>query len=287
LRWPRDLKKPEFCRAYLGGEKTGNPCPAGAESSTNSEAQYGRQMNQILWEAKFNTVLTIADSLIRDANKHLDLAKNDPWAIASSVGCDLNELLEESYILRDDDSGSIARILHSWLADGLTLEDDYPGWNVPQLMAAFAVYLVADAERCIDDLPEPGATTYAYGLSWRRDEIIEHCAGNIIEALEACRYGSLLVGQDITPNPQKLAELIKEHASRAGKAGAAKRHAPNAELRLWALERYKGTGPWPSANKAAHALKGEVLEHGRRIGAHLSEENAQRTIAYWIRRGSE
>ncbi len=67
-----------------------------------------------------------------------------------------------------------------------------------------------------------------------------------------------------------------------GRRGAQKRHAPMATLREWAVEKYKA-GEWKSANQAAHALKESVIEHGRGIGAHLSEENAQRTIAEWFR----
>jgi len=80
-------------------------------------------------------------------------------------------------------------------------------------------------------------------------------------------------------------ELLKEKLdrSRMGKAGALKRHAPMQALREWAVDRYKER-QWPSANAAAHALKESVIEHGRTINAHLSEENAQRTMAEWFRK---
>jgi hypothetical protein len=71
--------------------------------------------------------------------------------------------------------------------------------------------------------------------------------------------------------------------SSLGRDGAQKRHAPMAALRSWAIEGYKA-GEWKSANQAAHALKDSVIRHGRTIGAHLSEENAQRTIAEWFRK---
>lgn len=71
--------------------------------------------------------------------------------------------------------------------------------------------------------------------------------------------------------------------SNLGRDGAQKRHAPMAELRAWTIEQYRA-GTWPSANKAAHDLKGSVIAHGRTIGATLTEENAQRTIAEWIRK---
>jgi len=77
--------------------------------------------------------------------------------------------------------------------------------------------------------------------------------------------------------------IIKQHASRIGKAGAEKKAAPMRELEQWALMQYQA-GEWPSANKAAHDLTPKVLKHGRHIGAILSEQNAQRTIAEWIRK---
>jgi hypothetical protein len=57
---------------------------------------------------------------------------------------------------------------------------------------------------------------------------------------------------------------IKHHASRNGKVGAAKKFAPYRELEEWARQKYLA-GSWPSANKAAHALKDEVIAHGRAI----------------------
>lgn len=69
--------------------------------------------------------------------------------------------------------------------------------------------------------------------------------------------------------------------SKLGKSGAQTRHASMRALKEWALAQYQG-GNWKSANQAAHALKGAVIQHGRSIGAVLSDENAQRTIAGWI-----
>ena len=74
-----------------------------------------------------------------------------------------------------------------------------------------------------------------------------------------------------------------EFFSTLGKSGAEKRHAPMRELQDWAVEKYK-SGEWKSANGAAHKLKDSVIAHGRTINAHLSEENAQRTIAEWFRK---
>jgi hypothetical protein len=112
------------------------------------------------------------------------------------------------------------------------------------------------------------------------------------DKVNALCYGNWLVGvlSGVVPNGndrqyQCMSCLIKQHSSAIGKAGAEKRHAPNAALREWTIERYRG-GVWKSANQAAHALKDAVIEHGRTIGAVLSEENAQRTIAEWIRKSA-
>ncbi len=73
--------------------------------------------------------------------------------------------------------------------------------------------------------------------------------------------------------------------SKLGRDGAQKRHAPMTALRSWAIEQYQyRAAEWQSANQAAHALKECVIEHGRTINAHLSKENAQRTIAEWFRK---
>jgi hypothetical protein len=74
---------------------------------------------------------------------------------------------------------------------------------------------------------------------------------------------------------------MSSHAKRIGKKGAANRHKPMQELKMWAIERYK-VGRWPSANAASFALKAEVMAHGKKIAATLTEQNAQRTIYGWF-----
>ena len=75
---------------------------------------------------------------------------------------------------------------------------------------------------------------------------------------------------------------IADVFSRFGKIGSNSRHKADRELKRWTLDLYK-KGTWPSANKAAHALKDRVIQHGKTLGVVLSDENAQRTIADWIR----
>jgi len=84
---------------------------------------------------------------------------------------------------------------------------------------------------------------------------------------------------------QQLVNYLSTKAQRAaiGKAGAEKRHSKMAQLKEWTLVKHKG-GSWKSANQAAHELTSQVLAHSKEIGANLTESNAQRTIAEWIRK---
>jgi len=89
-----------------------------------------------------------------------------------------------------------------------------------------------------------------------------------------CGYSSAITNKD---------EVARELASAYGKAGSIKRHEPMKNLKVWAIEKYKA-GVWKSCNQAAYALKDDVIKYGRTIGAYLTDENAQRTIAEWFRK---
>jgi hypothetical protein len=86
---------------------------------------------------------------------------------------------------------------------------------------------------------------------------------------------------------QQLRNHLRSKAQRAanGQAGAKKRHSKMAELKAWTLEKYRA-GSWKSANQAAHALTSQVMARSKEIGANLTESNAQRTIAEWIRKSA-
>lgn len=82
---------------------------------------------------------------------------------------------------------------------------------------------------------------------------------------------------------KKTGSQLENVFSHLGRKGALVRHTPMKNLRDWTLAQYK-SGNFRSANAAAHALADRVVQYGRTIGAVLSEENAQRTIAEWIRK---
>ncbi len=96
----------------------------------------------------------------------------------------------------------------------------------------------------------------------------------------------LLAEDGDRPTAIKLLKGIHAAVSSAGKAGGIQRHAPMMQLRDWAIEKYRA-GKWSSANQAAHDLMPRVIEHGRKIGANLTESNGQRTIAEWIRKSQK
>lgn len=113
--------------------------------------------------------------------------------------------------------------------------------------------------------------------------VLDHGEGSEDEwgmLCEACKVIGLL---EATTGLGDIQSSLSQIYSRLGVKGAAKRYEPMATLRSWAIEKYQG-GEWQSANQAAHTLKESILKHGRTINAHLSEENAQRTIAEWFRK---
>ena len=83
--------------------------------------------------------------------------------------------------------------------------------------------------------------------------------------------------------PKSITSPGSDFFSSIGKIGSQKRHAPMNKLEQWAVEKYRA-GKYASANDAAYQLTAQVIEHGKKIGAHLKPSNAQRTIAEWFRK---
>lgn len=176
-----------------------------------------------------------------------------------------------------------------WLAseNGSYLDDDgevipstlTPSYSAVEQLAAYGLWLISENEMdCCGLVSEQGANENGFN----RDEVIEHRAACMLLAYQALSYAQrIMLGTKLSPEENEKAEQF--NFSKMGKAGAAKRHAPMAALRSWAIEKYRA-GKWPSANQAANDLQGCVIDHGRTIGANLSKANAQRTIAEWFRK---
>lgn len=183
-----------------------------------------------------------------------------------------------------------------WLAndDGSYFDDDgqvipssvTPTYSAVDQLAAYGLWLLDKQMGSLGPIPQSdadiGPLLEHNCQGWKRDEVIEHRAACMLLAYQSLAYCQrILSGTPLTAEEKEWAE--KFNFSAMGKAGAKKRHAPMAALRSWAIERYQA-GEWRSANEAAHKLKDSVITHGRTINAHLSEENAQRTIAEWFRK---
>ena len=171
-----------------------------------------------------------------------------------------------------DDSGYLD--VEGQLIDG----DVQPVYSGAEQVAAYGLWL---ASVLIDSLgtPSEGAENEQ---GWSRETVLGHRAECLLFAYQALFYAKRIeAGSPLTEDEQSAASRI--NFAELGAKGAAKRHAPYVKLRAWTVEKYRA-GEWPSANKAAHELKDSVIAHGRTIGANLTAENAQRTIAEWIRK---
>ncbi|MFP5381000.1 MAG: hypothetical protein ACLGG4_01925, partial [Gammaproteobacteria bacterium] len=165
-----------------------------------------------------------------------------------------------------------------WLAseDGTYLDDDgeaiqptvRPIYSAIEQLAAYGLWLLEEMMGSLGPIPEEGVGENG----WTRDEVIEHRAACMLLAYQALSYSQrILSGTQLTAEEATRAAQL--NFSAMGRAGAQKRHAPMAELRSWAIEKYKA-GEWQSANQAAHALVDSVIKHGRSINAHLTAQNA-------------
>lgn len=172
---------------------------------------------------------------------------------------------------------SIAPLVHSqkresWAAAVLDLVEIN---NVEEIPRFFVVPLVVVAycERAL--AAEKQAQTQ---IAWTQVAEAKYWLGVLV--------GTEMGGGDKVNAARELERLVSQRASAAGEKGAKIRHKPGKELMAWAVGKYR-EGQWKSANQAAYALKDSVIAHGRTIGAHLSETNAQRTIAAWINKAKK
>lgn len=177
---------------------------------------------------------------------------------------------------------------HEWLASETGGYFDNEGNEIPsdisisisvtEQLAAYGLWLIMVEHDSHGEIPEEGLNDYG----WSREEAIEHSARCMLLAYQALAYANkILRGEELSQEEKEKAQ--QQNFSALGKKGANKRHAPTRVLRQYAIELYK-SGSWPSANQAAHSLKNEIVIHGKKIGAHLSPENAQRTISEWFRK---
>lgn len=179
--------------------------------------------------------------------------------------------------LEDDDGG--------FLDDGgesLNLTSA-PSLSGIEQLAAYGLWLMDEEMNCCGPSTETDWDDKRINPNgWTETEVLNHKAECLLLAYQALSYAQRLQSStQLTTTEIETAARIDYSAM--GAKGAKKRHARMKELEKWAIVQYR-VKTWPSANKAAYELKDCVMAHGRNIGANLTPDNAQRTIAEWFRK---
>lgn len=119
------------------------------------------------------------------------------------------------------------------------------------------------------------------GLTYGARAGVSYREGRESEAWAEAAYAALCIGV-VAGSLKEVPDEISTVMTRLSAKGVEKRHAKNRRLREFAVNLYHA-GRWASANDAANQLKRAVMNEAEKIGARLSESNAQRTIAEWFR----
>jgi len=202
-----------------------------------------------------------ARALLRDKS-HEEIL--DIWRTTNGV------IRKNAKKLRVLDFDPVLLLNQSVEKESRTLKHPYARHRVCEYFAVLALSLVDDAMHTLD------VTKRIFLPNMQKSEMLDKADRNAMAA------NKVIFAMDAISVAEKLDE-DDVRFSNLGKKGASVKHAKTNALRAWTLQLYREK-KWPSPNKAAHALKNEVMLHGRTIGAYLTEENAQRTIADWIRK---
>ena len=218
------------------------------------------------WEKQFSTVLDIADGVLRDGNKNLDLTKRETYSFVGWIGSELEDVLDQCWFANEGrHPTSRAEGLHSLIEQGFTL-DSCPNWTGPQLMAAYAAYKINAAEQALDDFPP----LESRNGSGRRELILLECASCVFEGMEACHLGRQLIGKDIPQNPEILAQLLKQQNIERAKKAAAKSHETHMrqaqKIIDWYLQHH---ARYASLDNAAEAAQKHFTGSFRTIRKHI------------------
>lgn len=146
----------------------------------------------------------------------------------------------------------------------------------------FAEAMAQASHELADELGDGGVNlSFILAMSMAAEAGVYSSRGDIESAWRRASFAGILFGV-------LAGAAIDDHGSLRGimaalsEKGVAARHAKTRELKAFAVARYREKR-WASANDAANKLKDEVTAEGKRIGAVLSDSNAQRTIAEWFR----
>ena len=232
------------------------------------------ELRRLIPEGSFASY--IVESLATELRSTIETVEEEQpdadWEVSSAEG--LFTLL--------DDGWSLDIEWFQW-SDGIYKDDneeEIPSsvirhFTASEQMAVYGLSVLADDQLGYYDLSELSdekKASIAELSDWRTEVVLE--------AYQALVFAHKLQ-QERSSEIGKQSKSTFVDFSALGAAGAKKRHAPQAELKKWALEKYRAK-KWQSANEAAHALTAEVVLHSNTIGAFLKPSNAQRTIYSWF-----
>ena len=222
-------------------------------------------MKYIDFYAQFSSIQSIIDSLLNDSGAASGINGEAHDKKIYTAGRYIDATLAGDW---DDPSveGYLPDVLYEWLQAGFVADDfdleGYESWAPAQLMGAWAFYLLEDARRVLVDISPSHAGHNING--WTREDTTNHCATSLIFALEACHFGRLLLGVNITDNPIRLAEIhqqIREKIARAGGLGKTKNDKDGKQAaKTFVKECWQAWQKSPNKYKSKEAFARDMLE---------------------------
>jgi hypothetical protein len=150
----------------------------------------------------------------------------------------------------------------------------------------FADAMAEVAHELMNDVDAgPVHLSFALAMSMAAEAGVYYAKGDDLSAWRRASFAAILFGV-LAGSAIEDKGSLKAVMITLSEKGVDARHAKMRELRVFAVEKYHRK-QWPSANEAAHRLKDVVMHEGERIGARLTDSNAQRTIAEWFRQADK
>jgi hypothetical protein len=149
-----------------------------------------------------------------------------------------------------------------------------------QQMAAYGLWLIEGEWQPSLQVPELAKPKPRFRSKLQKFSHEAECARLANDALEY----AIRLSKDVTLSPEETNKVQGFDFKEEGRKGGKARQAGMNALKLWTLDRYlEREQQFKSASHAASVLKREALAHADETGVKLSEENAEKTLASWIR----
>lgn len=235
-------------------------------------------------------------------------AESFAFRFRRAIGEILNSILEDAEEYQNDSDffgpfpvRNLVDWLHAgkfdaeWLTDNENRYFDDEGVEVTvvpvfrhwEILACYGLWLITDDLSYCENYEDHEYDDKGFNPDgWSKYDILNHKAECMLSAYQALSYATHLKSKQIIKLEEEKSNIPQVDFSKLGSSGAKKRWENMGLLREWVIDEYRN-GTWQSANQAAHALRDRTMEKGRTFGAVLTSENAQRTIAEWIRKASK